>query len=151
LNVLKQVQRFGVILCFLAFAPLISGCAGRDGQDLTPRQKAYDLATKYEGFQIIAEQAVTNPQTPEVVKNAIKAATSVATQAVIDYTEAAKRGDVNLATYLAAGIDAMSNLIVALTQYGFITIPAPGPTTSQLARPPDLAVFIVQPRRESLL
>lgn len=60
--------------------------------ELSPREQALDLMTKYETVQVLAEIAVTSPALAEQqeLKAAIKSATKVATNAVLAFDEAAR-------------------------------------------------------------
>lgn len=109
----------------LAILIFVAGCATAD---LTPRQQAFDLMTKFEAAQIIAEAAVTDPATPENVKDAIKLAERTARAAVLAYDDAirAGAGDPELVDYLNAALEAVGDMVAYLAANGYLEGGGPG-------------------------
>lgn len=82
--------RKAAALLFVLLLPL-GACVGLP-DDASPREKALALMSRYEAVQAAAEIAVTSPLLADrpAVKNGIKAATRVATTAVLAYDQAAR-------------------------------------------------------------
>lgn len=100
--------------CYSLILLLVTACA------TTPTEKAYDLATKYEVVQVLAEAVVTDEEIPADVRRSIQTAEAAAFTAVNAYVEAVRKDDADVQDYLRAGLEAVMDLTALLAEKGLL-------------------------------
>lgn len=99
-----------------ALALLLAACAS----GLTDKQQAYDVLSKYEAVQVVVERVVTDPRTPDDIKNKVKDLNEVAFQAVTRYSKAKFEGQ-GTADMLHSALTALVELTTYMVDRGYFT------------------------------
>lgn len=108
-----MLRRLGITIA-LAFS--LAACAG-DG----PREKAYDLLSKLESVQVIAEEVVNDDSIPTDVRKRVQEMENVAYEATMAYTRAVREGEGSPGDLLTEGLKATMNLVTYLIEHGYMT------------------------------
>lgn len=114
---------------FVSFVAVLAvvftaGCAqlgiGPAPPDLTPKQKVFDLMTKYEAAQVVALRVVQDPKTPDSVKTVIKIGSHTTLVAILNYEQAIRNGEPNLADYANAAVRGLAEFTSYMITMGFM-------------------------------
>lgn len=99
--------------------PFMAGCALVDGE-IAPKETAYDLLSKFEAVQIVAEEVVNDESVPRDVRRHVQTAEQAAREAVLAYTEAVQADGSAPANLLTEGLKATMDLTKYLIDRGFL-------------------------------